>query len=58
MQTLLTMLHISDLHIGLLDPGRAGQAFDAAVQDWWKRNQLFDGYLGHSGQALHQLAQF
>ncbi|MGH9423029.1 MAG: metallophosphoesterase family protein [Thermoanaerobaculia bacterium] len=51
---LATLLHISDLHFGDLDPD-GDSVLDADAEAWWAANELFDGYLGHSGDALVQL---
>jgi hypothetical protein len=55
---LVTLVHISDLHIGEIDPasGNARQSPDAA----WavKHFPAFDGLIGHQGRSLDELATF
>jgi len=54
---LVTFVHISDLHIG--DPDSTGNAtLDAHTEAWLKRWPQFDGYLGHTGEALRHLDSF
>jgi hypothetical protein len=55
MGTLLTLLHISDLHIGDID--RAHGSLDAVHYEWWRANALFDGFLGHSHRALRHVVE-
>jgi len=55
---LLTLLQISDLHIGDLVPGSAETSLDAQSLSWWQAHPLFDGYLGHTEVALSALAAF
>ncbi len=50
---LFTLIHISDIHIGRLDPdGGGGAIVDAAIKDWWRHHTVFCGFLGHSYDAL------
>src|SRR2546425_275913 len=51
---LLTFIHISDLHIGDLDP----ETFDARAPRIWANSKRFDGLLGHSYRSLVRLEQF
>jgi 3',5'-cyclic AMP phosphodiesterase CpdA len=50
---LLTMVHISDLHLGRM--GKAG--FDARAPRLWAKWKHFDGLLGHSYLSLVRLEQ-
>lgn len=54
----LTAVHISDLHIGLVDPASGQSHLDGIDERWWRHFSLFHGYLGHCGRALEQLAEF
>jgi predicted phosphodiesterase len=54
---LLTIVHISDLHFGDLSPNSDDADLDAVAESWWQLNRRFDGYLGHSGDALRHLNQ-
>jgi 3',5'-cyclic AMP phosphodiesterase CpdA len=53
MATLLTLLHISDLHIG--DINRASGSLDAEHYEWWRQSAIWDGYLGHRHRALQDV---
>lgn len=55
MATLLTLLHISDLHIGDID--LAHGSLDAVHYEWWRRQSSLDGFLGHRHRALEDVAQ-
>ncbi|MGW8393050.1 metallophosphoesterase family protein [Pseudoduganella sp. HUAS MS19] len=55
---LATLLHISDLHIGSIDPTTGDAAVSAAVQLGLDNFPLFDGLLGHHAKALRELAEF
>jgi Icc-related predicted phosphoesterase len=50
---LLTMIHISDLHLGRI--GKSG--FDARAPKLWAKWKYFDGLLGHSYLSLVRLEQ-
>ena len=50
---LLTMVHISDLHLGRM--GKSG--FDARAPKLWAKWKHFDGLLGHSYLSLVRLEQ-
>ena len=54
---LLTIVQISDLHFGDLRGSNDDSDLDAVAESWWQANPLFDGYLGHSGDALRHLNQ-
>lgn len=43
-------MHISDLHVGTVDPLSLN-----AANAWWMRFPILDGYLGHSERALFAL---
>jgi hypothetical protein len=51
------LLHVSDLHVGDLDPNDDAK-LDPQPPPWWPTVRWFDGYLGHSGLALRQLTTF
>lgn len=51
---LLTLVHVSDLHIGQLDAS-GDNPLDSDSVEWWKHFRPFDGYLGHTHVALKQL---
>lgn len=55
---LATFLHISDLHIGSIDPTTGDAAISPAVQLGLDNLPLFDGLLGHRAKALRDLAEF
>jgi len=55
---LATLLHISDLHIGNIDPATGDAAISAAVQLGLDNFPVFDGLLGHRARALRELAEF
>jgi hypothetical protein len=50
-----TLLHVSDLHIGDVNPFNGNARFDAQAFAWWQLSRLFDGYLGHTHVALAKL---
>lgn len=49
------LLHVSDLHIGDVDPLHNDAQFDAQAFAWWQLSSIFDGYLGHTHVALVRL---
>lgn len=51
MERLITLVHISDLHIGTLDPITA----DAKTKTIWAKSKWFEGFLGHSALAVQRL---
>jgi len=55
---LATLLHISDLHIGSLDPNTGDANISSAVQVGLDNFPIFDGLLGHQAKALRALAEF
>jgi len=55
---LATLLHISDLHIGSIDPNTGDAAISSAIQFGLDNFPLFDGLLGHHANALRHLAEF
>lgn len=56
-QLLATFVHISDLHIGRLDPASGDAAISTPVQIGLDNFPLFDGLLGHHAIALQDLEQ-
>lgn len=42
-ETLLTVVQISDLHFGKLDPRTASATLDSDAPDWYSRHALFRG---------------
>jgi hypothetical protein len=52
---LATLLHISDLHIGDIDPTSGNNTLDAEVMNLWHTASVFQGYLGHTHRALCHL---
>jgi hypothetical protein len=54
MDLLATIVHISDLHFGPVDPG----TMDAVIPRLWQRFPWFDGLLGHSYFAATKLDRF
>ncbi|WP_374582873.1 metallophosphoesterase [Pseudoduganella sp.] len=55
---LATLVHISDLHIGRIDPASGDAAISTPVQVGLDNFPLFDGLLGHHAIALQDLEQF
>jgi len=51
---LLTLVHISDLHVGILED----HSFDAAARTSWQKFKFLDGLLGHDGNALIRTAAY
>jgi 3',5'-cyclic AMP phosphodiesterase CpdA len=58
MPRLVTILHISDLHIGHIDPATGDAAVSNAAAFIFANHTCFDGVLGHHGRALKDLQQF
>lgn len=58
MASLLTILHVSDIHMGNVDPVSGDAEVDAEALAWWQLHPLFDGYLGHTHVALARLVDF
>jgi hypothetical protein len=56
-QRLLTLLHISDLHLGDLDAEKGDNSPDALTCSYWKVSRWFDGFLGHTWRALRALSE-
>lgn len=55
---LATFVHISDIHIGQIDPA-TGDAMNAPLAETIYRNMpWFDGLLGHQGRSLQDLDDF
>jgi 3',5'-cyclic AMP phosphodiesterase CpdA len=55
---LLTLVHVSDLHVGRIDRQGNPVVPDAVVRDWWRYSRRFHGLLGHSYIAMAQLEEF
>ncbi|WP_028101053.1 metallophosphoesterase family protein [Pseudoduganella violaceinigra] len=55
---LATFVHISDLHIGSIDPDTGDANISPGVQFGLDNFPVFDGLLGHRGLALQHLAKF
>lgn len=55
---LATLLHISDLHIGILDPNTGDATISHAAQFGLDNFPIFDGLLGHHAAGLRALAEF
>ena len=55
---LATFVHASDVHFGDLDRDTGSATLDAKAEDWWRSHRVFDGFLGHSYDALVHLADF
>jgi hypothetical protein len=57
-ELLKTFVHVSDLHVGDIDP-RSGDAMVSAAAGFTYQNLTwFDGLLGHHGRALRELEEF
>lgn len=55
---LATFVHISDIHIGAIDPA-SGDATNSPLAEMTYRNMpWFDGLLGHQGRSLQDLDDF
>ncbi len=55
---LLTIVHVSDLHIGHLDPITGGAQVSAAAHALFANTTCFDGVLGHHARGLEDLDHF
>jgi hypothetical protein len=55
---LATLLHISDLHIGILDPNTGDATISQAAQFGLDNFPIFDGLPGHHAAGLRALAEF
>jgi 3',5'-cyclic AMP phosphodiesterase CpdA len=55
---LLTILHISDLHIGEIDPANGDALVSAAAQTVFANQPWLDGLLGHHAFGLKELDAF
>jgi 3',5'-cyclic AMP phosphodiesterase CpdA len=49
---LYTIVHLTDLHFGRLDPDTGGAPLDSSTPLWYALNRRFRGYLGHHYAAL------
>jgi 3',5'-cyclic AMP phosphodiesterase CpdA len=57
-QLLATFIHVSDLHIGDIDPATGDAAVSPRMAQVFANNHWLDGLLGHHGQALEELEAF
>ncbi|MEX8519438.1 MAG: metallophosphoesterase [Leptothrix sp. (in: b-proteobacteria)] len=58
-QDLLTLIHVSDLHIGPIDPGGSGDsAAHPAIGKMLMLMPFLDGLIGHHGESLRNLESF
>jgi 3',5'-cyclic AMP phosphodiesterase CpdA len=55
---LLTILQISDLHIGAIDPATGDALISTAAAQLFANFTWFDGVLGHHARALQDLKKF
>lgn len=55
---LATFVHVSDTHIGELDPCTGDALLDESVRERWRRGGRFYGFFGHTRVALGQFAEF
>jgi 3',5'-cyclic AMP phosphodiesterase CpdA len=56
MNTLATLLHVSDLHFGDLDPETGDSALHPSLIDRWRRGREYYGWLGHTAAACRDAA--
>jgi hypothetical protein len=54
----LTLVQISDLHIGELDPATGNAQISSLVRKAMVNSSWFDGVLGHHSRGLEHLAKF
>jgi calcineurin-like phosphoesterase family protein len=54
----LTLVQISDLHIGELDPATGNAQISSLVRKIMANSSWFDGVLGHHSRGLEHLAKF
>lgn len=55
---LATFVHISDIHIGEIDPGTGDAKTSWLAAQAYSNTPWLDGLLGHHGRALHELDDF
>jgi hypothetical protein len=55
---LLTLVHVSDVHIGDIDPVTGDAKISAIAAKVFAQISWFDGVLGHHGRALQDLEEF
>ncbi len=55
---LATFVHISDIHIGEIDPASGDAKVSAAAAQAYSNTPWLDGLLGHHGRALEDLDNF
>lgn len=58
LQPVATFVHISDLHIGEVDPSTGNARTDARTQKLACTYRLFQGALGHQARSLEQLENY
>src|SRR5262249_11937629 len=54
LQRIATLLHVSDLHCGPVDP----KTMDSRIPALWQKLPWFDGLFGHSYHAMVKLERF
>jgi hypothetical protein len=57
-QVLKTFIHVSDLHIGDIDPTNGDALVPTLARRIFQNFSYLDGLLGHHGRALRELAEF
>ncbi len=57
-QVLATFIHVSDLHIGDIDPTNGDALVPNSARRIFQNFQFLDGLLGHHGRALKELTEF
>jgi 3',5'-cyclic AMP phosphodiesterase CpdA len=55
---LATFVHISDIHIGEIDPASGDARTSRLAAQVYSNTPWLDGLLGHHGRALHELDEF
>jgi 3',5'-cyclic AMP phosphodiesterase CpdA len=55
---LATFVHISDIHIGEIDPASSDAKTSRLAAQAYSNTPWLDGLLGHHGRALHELDDF
>jgi 3',5'-cyclic AMP phosphodiesterase CpdA len=55
---LATFVHVSDTHMGDLDPSTGDAYLEESVRERWRRHGRFYGFFGHTRVALGHLAEF
>ena len=57
-QVLKTFVHVSELHIGDIDPTNGDALVPNLARRIFQNFSYLDGLLGHHGRALRELAEF